>query len=390
MKLKICEICQQAKFLSKDKIEEGICKRAIRKYAYILHDKDPYTEEDEKKNSAHKAGALKPAHWHICLQFRDTQDTKYIAKWFGIEEQYVGKSKSGKFEDMALYLIHKKASGKYQYSAQDVVASFDYNSFIENNGMLKSRIQEITDKIVDGTIREFNYPEYIDVNEYVKYAPQIEKAFKYRRDAQTSQDRKLDVIFITGGSGLGKTTLAKHIAKEKGFSYAISGSDNDPFENYKGEDCFILDDLRGSSMKFSELVKILDNNTNSLVKSRYHNKDLFECKLIIITSIYSMQDFYANVFAESDEPLLQLQRRCKFFIYINSNEYYSAYYFNKEIDKYELCGTYRNIARDYIINTENTKYDSVDMLNFLGARPYIKLDLSKPKPKPIGNNDCPF
>lgn len=390
MKLKICEICQQKQFLTKEKIEEGVCKRAIRRYAFILHDKDTYTNDDECKNPNHKEGILKPPHWHICLQFKDTQDTKYIAKWFGIEEQYVSKSKSGRFEDMILYLVHKNASEKHQYMVQEVVANFDYVLFMQNNGIFKSRIQEITDNIVSGKIREYNYPEYITGNEYIKYAPQIDKAFKYRRDAQTSQNRQLDVIFIMGRSGLGKTTLAKHIAKEKGYSYAISGSDNDPFENYKGEDCFILDDLRGSSMKFSELVKILDNNTNSLVKSRYHNKDLFECKLIIITSIYTMEDFYANVFSESDEPLLQLQRRCKFLIKINNSDYYSAYYFDKELDKYELSGTYKNVAKDYIIDTENKKYSSMDMLDFLGAKPYIKLNLEKPKPKSIEYCDVPF
>ena len=107
MKLKICEICQETKFLTEDKIKEPICKRSIKKYAYILHDKDIYTEEDEKKNPEHKAGTLKEPHWHICLQFKDSQDTVYVAKWFGIAEQYVNKSSSGHYEDMLLYLTQK-------------------------------------------------------------------------------------------------------------------------------------------------------------------------------------------------------------------------------------------------------------------------------------------
>lgn len=80
MKLKICEICQGTKFLTEDKIKEAVCKRGIKKFAYILHDKDTYTEDDEKKNSEHKAGTLKEPHWHICLQFKDSQDTKIILK----------------------------------------------------------------------------------------------------------------------------------------------------------------------------------------------------------------------------------------------------------------------------------------------------------------------
>ncbi|MCI8381453.1 MAG: AAA family ATPase [Lachnospiraceae bacterium] len=39
--------------------------------------------------------------------------------------------------------------------------------------------------------------------------------------------RQLEVIYICGGSGTGKTTLAKHIAEKYGYSFFISGSDND-------------------------------------------------------------------------------------------------------------------------------------------------------------------
>lgn len=38
-------------------------------WEYILHDRDTWTEEDEKENPAHKAGALKEPHWHILAGF---------------------------------------------------------------------------------------------------------------------------------------------------------------------------------------------------------------------------------------------------------------------------------------------------------------------------------
>lgn len=42
-------------------------KNCIRNYAYIIHDKDPFSAEDESKNPAHKAGTPKPAHVHVIL-----------------------------------------------------------------------------------------------------------------------------------------------------------------------------------------------------------------------------------------------------------------------------------------------------------------------------------
>lgn len=388
MKLKICEVCQQAQYLTKEKIEEGVCKRAIKKYAYVLHDKDTYTKEDEEKEPTHKEGMLKPPHWHICLQFKDSQDTKYIAKWFGIEEQYVSKAKSGRYEDMLLYLVHKNTSEKYQYNAEEVVSNFDYKKFVDNNGVMVSRIQEITDGIIDGTIREYNYFEYITSYEYQKYKGEIARAYEYRRDALYDGDRKLEVIYITGGSGCGKTILAKHIARENGYSFYVSGSDNDPLDGYKGQDCLILDDLRGSSMKFSDFIKMIDNNTDSKVKSRYYNKSLTECKLIIITSIHDMETFYSNIFQEQDEPLLQFKRRCKTFIEVNIYTC-KAYSFDKSSDTYIASGEFKNPALELIQKTIDEVKNEEQMQDFL------KLDmLGKVKSldleKHIGNGNVPF
>lgn len=373
MKLKICEICQGTKFLTEDKIKEAVCKRSIKKFAYILHDKDTYTEDDEKKNPEHKAGTLKAPHWHICLQFKDSQDTKYVAKWFDIDEQYVSKSSSGHYEDMLLYLIHKNSCEKFQYSVNEVYANFDYAKFIENNGTIKPRIEELTDLIKDGKLREFNYYEFMTIFEYQKYKADIQKAFEYHRDSIYDGNRQLEVIYICGGSGTGKTTLAKHIAEQHGYSFYISGSDNDILDGYKGQDCLILDDLRGSSLKFSDFIKMIDNNTDSKVKSRYYNKSLTECKLIIITCIHNMEGFYSNLFTEQDEPLLQFKRRCKTFLMLDPY-YVQSFAFDKGTDKYEFVAEFKNPVLELIMQTVEEKKDEKQMQEFLGLelKPQVK------------------
>lgn len=381
--VKKCEVVQQVKYLSEEKIREVLeTKNCIKKWAYILHDKDVYTEEDEKEDATHKTGTLKEAHWHICISFKDSTEIKTIANWFQIEQQYVNKSHSGYFEDMALYLTHKNACEKYQYEAEEVKANFNYVKFLEK-GKIQSRIEEITEMIIAGEIREYNYTSYITPPEYQLYKSSIDKAYEYRRDKMYSGNRSLDVIYITGASGLGKTVLAKHIAEQKGYSYFVSGSDNDPLDGYKGQDCLILDDIRGSSMKFSNFIKILDNNTDSKVQSRYYNKTLTECKLIIITSIHSIEKFYENVFSEQDEPLVQFKRRCKTLLEIENESFYYAYSFSKDNDEYALAGRFKNPAREYILQTrENVKsYD--EMAEFLSAEKYgvFSLDLEKHYPE---------
>jgi adenylate kinase family enzyme len=126
------------------------------------------------------------------------------------------------------------------------------------------------------------------------------------------RDRDMKVIYITGGSGSGKTTLAKYMARIMNYDYFVSGSGKDVLDGYDKEECIILDDLRADVFTKAELFKLTDNNTNSSVKSRFKNKDISYCKLMIITSIKKPQDLYdwkTNTFEDKDETFDQFTRR---------------------------------------------------------------------------------
>lgn len=145
------------------------------------------------------------------------------------------------------------------------------------------------------------------------YANDIKKAEKLR--ASLLSDRNLEVLYICGPSGTGKTTLAKYLAERKGYDPFINGSGDDILDGYDKEECIILDDFRAGTMKFNELLKFLDNNTGSSVKSRYFNKDINNCKLLIITSVQKPEELYS--FFKNDEgkpntePIEQFYRRLK-------------------------------------------------------------------------------
>lgn len=84
-------------------------------------------------------------------------------------------------------------------------------------------------------------------------------------------------------------------------------------DDYKGQDCVILDDLRAYDVNFSSLLKLLDNHTQSMVRARYHNKFL-ECKLMIITTSKSMEELFRDLPGSDNEDITQLRRRCKLYI----------------------------------------------------------------------------
>lgn len=134
----------------------------------------------------------------------------------------------------------------------------------------------------------------------------------------------MQVIYITGESGTGKTTLAKYLALCTGYDYFVSGSGADLLDGYDKEECIILDDLRGDAFKQNELFKLTDNNTNSSIKSRYQNKDISNCKLMIITSIKQPSKLYD--WSNQDEPSKQFARRLenRFILVTNQGTIYEV------------------------------------------------------------------
>lgn len=190
-------------------------------------------------------------------------------------------------------ISHKNASEKYQYLEESVKSNFDFKKEAEikqSREADKARKAELVDLITSGLIREYNYTEYITPQEYDKFKKTIDNAFNYRRDKLEGSDRNMKCIYVCGDAGTGKTTWAKDFAQRNKYSYYISSGSNDLLDNYKGQDCLILDDIRPNYIDVSDLLKLLDNHTNSTVRSRYKNK-MLECKVVIITTSLSMEVF---------------------------------------------------------------------------------------------------
>ena len=328
MKLRSFEIVQQLEYLDMAKVTDVLNnKSSIRDWAYIIHDKDVNNDNEP----------VKP-HIHLCVRLKDSYDSKYISNWFNVAENYICKIK-GRWSDMLSYLTHKNAPEKHQYDDNEVISNFDWVK-VRDSGSGDVRKNEIVNLIVNGDIREFNYFDYISIEEYDKYKRSIDNAFKYRLDKIKGVARNMECVFITGDSGTGKTTYAKKIAAEKNYSIFVSSGSNDVLDDYKGQDCIILDDLRPSCMGLSDLLKMLDNHTASSIKSRYKNKVL-ECKMIIITTTLDIDNFFANVFADEKETSIQLKRRCSVMLRFDMDYVYNYLWQNKS-RKYSYVGKLPN------------------------------------------------
>ena len=338
----------------------------IEKYSYIIHDKDTYTDEDEEKNPSHKKGTLKPPHIHLLVAFKKEQPQHLanIAAWFSLPPNMISDIKRS-WKRALLYQTHLNAPDKHQYSPDEVTASFNYKEAtekIEKEEVRKEEMEVVTEllrQILDGTIREYNKTILIDNLLLVKHASKFKEAFKVRSEhlQTTAKERQTECIFITGCSGCGKTTLAKQIAKSKGLDYFVSSASNDILDGYRQEPVLILDDIRPSALGLSDLLKLLDNNTASSVKSRYYNKYV-HANLIILTSILDIETFYKHVFTESKEPITQLKRRCGTYIKMDMRNIKVSIWDNKT-STYTTDVVYtNNLIQAYISEEPKTVADA--------------------------------
>lgn len=349
MSIKSCEIVQQLDFLKYDlcEFEKRIKQLSnLKSYCFIVHDKDL----DEN-------GKSKKPHLHCVLTFNESTQFSVLSNALDIPVQYFNHIRNT-VKTAKAYLIHLNDKNKHQYNCSDVKSNFDYETFIDKltDDKKKPKKEEIAEKISNGEIKEYNLLSYITCDDYARNKPYYTKCFEYRQNTIATKNRDLQCVFISGKSGAGKTTFAKDYANSLGYSVYVTSSGNNLFDDYKGQECIIIDDLRFTQLSFSDLLKITDNNTNSLVACRFYNRSIFECKLLIITCCLSIKDFYKSY--NNYESSIQLYRRFGTYIYIDDYINFYSYYNNDYVYLYK---TVNYIRQKYIKSYDNKFNNIVDI-----------------------------
>lgn len=295
---------QQVKYLPAQTIDNLVDlienKLKPKKYAVILHDKD--TDDN---------GTPKEEHIHAMMSFENAHSLASVAKQLGDKPQYIEAWKGNSNNGYA-YLIHKTddAKSKYQYNPDSVIANFDYKSELQKIALevtskkQSTNIKLMLDALLDGTLSKSELESRLTGSQYGRYKNQIENVWAKRlenlaeqfRKEMAEQGKQVNVLWIYGSSGVGKTSLAIEYAKKANQPYYITGSSRDIFQNYTGEHTLIMDELRPNVIPYQDLLRITDPFGNqTMAPSRYHDKAL-ACDLIIITTPYNPQEFYEQIF----------------------------------------------------------------------------------------------
>lgn len=326
----------------KRKLEDkGIKVKAL--YA-VKHSQDTKMAWDETVQQQVVVYKTNHGHWVAVLE--TPVFLSEIASAVGLEEQYLEKPKAGRYscDNMIAYLTHIKYVNKYQYSPADVktIVGENYmNIYTERKeawekARAKIKVQEakrdidwLESMILTGEIKK---PQVLLTDEYFAiYAMnkrRCEDAFdtyaerKIYKTIQLMEQGafKVSVFFITGRPGAGKSfftdQLAKSLqeqAKEHGEDWEIcSVAASNPFDEYRGEEILVMDDLRGMSLTASDWLKLLDPDRVNTGTARYRNKRM-ACRTIIINSEKDLCEFFFYMkgmgSAGSQEAMDQFFRR---------------------------------------------------------------------------------
>ncbi len=317
--------------------------KTIKQWAYILHDKDD----------------TRP-HYHIYLNFNPSSaDTKMVASWFEVPENFIEKVKRRK-TDMLLYLTHGNESqkNKHQYSPSEIVANFDVQGEIEQS------------KII-GDFKHYSYAEMLQyantlpIVEKTKALNQLKKLWELECLCNNlATDREIQVMFVTGKAGSGKTYYAKKLLKSMEFDFCVSSSSNDPLQDYLGQKALILDDLRDEAFKFEDFLKLIDNNTQSSISSRFRNK-VFLGELIVITSSVPLVYWYKRTDVNGKripfDSLQQLYRRINCYVTVDDQ---NVTVYEDGLDEY---GKPKGIGRMFINDLKEKKKEKKAKFDFGNA-----------------------
>lgn len=280
-------------------------------------------------------GQVKPAHWHVVLSFTQARGADEIARWFkGLNGKTLEpnwnevKTGRGAVESAWLYLIHKNHPKKFQYSASDVFASFDYSTDIQKQIELAEKHERyhVSSDLIDDVVEEVlqglslnDAKKKIAGSVYIKKKKIFEDA---RRDYVMNRmpmPLMRQVYYVDsegldedhGKGNLGKSAcskaLAKQLAREFGADMSKSVTDLQEYiftagdakvflQDYDGQPILLIDEINATDFKrackgVNGVKALLSPYPERKSLDKKHGSVVCAAKYIIMNGIQSFEAF---------------------------------------------------------------------------------------------------
>lgn len=280
-------------------------------WAFIEHNRD----KDEDGN------AVKP-HLHLVLKFKNPQTVSSVAKMLGMKDEQQVAFWDNRINNAYSYILHRTldADNKYVYAPEQVVSSFDFVkrfAAIDASQSL-AKYKDGLEQFANGEISLDELRQKISLQDFALHKAEIEavnKELAYRYHVEwakefAQKDEPMKVHWYWGPAGTGKTTMANKMTE--GHKVARLGASNDYFQEYRGENIVIINDLRPNELRWSDLLTMLDPYEVDKQGPRRYKNIYLNLEEVYITTPYSPKDFYDRITSIQDRKIdsfRQLERR---------------------------------------------------------------------------------
>ena len=328
--------------------------RTVKRWAYICHDKDVYSALDEEQNPDHKAGEVKPRHWHVVLECGSNVEIGVVARWLGVAENFVETAKgAGAFLDCVQYLTHEQEKqqllGKRLYADSEVKSNFEFRAELDKRAEnrakynrdlnLKERIRmevllngmtlrQVIDKYPYEFQQDFAYLERCRIRYISKIAPMPRRRINY---------------YVEGSGGIGKGLISRALAralidrdnllKDDEIFFEV-GADRTSFEGYDGQPVLIWNDCRASTLLTKlegreNVFNVFDPHPADIQQNIKYGSIRLNNEINIVNSVQTWKEFLDELAAEykrngqvhKAEDKKQSYRRFPFFLVLHEEDY---------------------------------------------------------------------
>lgn len=307
------------KLFDEANIINAVAHKTIKKYAYVLHDKDVKNEETDG-HASFKVGDKIGKHYHIAIKCDSAIEISTIAKWFNVPENFVEVvSGANAYMDCVEYLTHEHPTQqtKFRYADDEVKSNHDWRKELDLYQIRRAK----------KGASKLNTKEYYR-NEVLYKGMTLRQVIAededaYRVDFQTLEKMRLLYIqkfaqlppvrmnyYVNGRGGVGKGLISRAIARnmypnlenDDDIFFEV-GAENACFEGYDGQPVIIWNDCRAvdllSMLKGrGNVFNVFDTHPTSQRQNVKYSSIRLTNEVNIVNSVDSFTEFLDGLAGE--------------------------------------------------------------------------------------------
>ena len=308
-------------WITEEKIAEGLDHKTIKRWAWVWHDRDIYTEADEiaGRNGQVKAGERKFKHVHIMLDIPAKVPISTVARWFGVSPQQVLVMRGrGAFMDGVEYLLHESPRAveqhKTHYDDDEIHASpgFDFRKELTDLQAHRAKYGKRAGEMTPADTMRM----HVLHDGWTMKRCRDDDPLTYAHIKTTLPPLRLDylldqppcgfrlVVYVDGPGGIGKTSFCRYIAQaffpnEDSPYFAVGNDERVTFDGYDGEPVVIFNEVRASGLikQFGRegVFRLLDPYPDKDAQQAKHSRVILCNKITILNGIEPYASFISGL-----------------------------------------------------------------------------------------------